>query len=419
MSDDLPEPSDEQPDPSDPFSQIPMFGDLFKLFQNQSTPDWSGARQMAISIASGGESQPNVDPLERIAYENLLRIAELQISNATGLTVSSGGAPLALEVVTRTEWATQTIDTYRPIFERLTESLSAAPPPADTTDPSAAFLAPLMAMMGPMMLNMTAGSMVGHLAQRSLGTYDLPIPRNNDDTLIVVGHNVEEFRTSWSIDEDDMRLWVCLNEVAHHAVFRVPHVRERLLELLGDHASGFHPNPNALEDKMRDVDLGGDMSGLQDLFGDPEVVLGAVQSDIQRALLPQISALVATIEGYVDHIMDTVGRGLIGSYQMLSEAQRRRRVEADQSDRFVEQLLGLELTQEQYERGTDFINGIIERRGGDVLHRLWESPDTLPTPAEINAPGLWLARIDGELSGDGAGELNMPDIEIPDDLSGL
>ncbi len=422
MSDDLPQSSDddgnddEQPNPADPFSQIPMFGDLFKMFQNQSTPDWSGARQMAVTIASGGESQPNVDPLERIAYENLLRIAELQIANATGLTVSSGGAPLSLEVITRTEWATRTIDTYRPIFERLTESLSANPPATDPSDPSAAFLAPIMAMMGPMMLNMTAGSMVGHLAQRSLGTYDLPIPRDlQGETLIVVGSNVEEFRDAWSVDVDDMRMWVCLNEVAHHAVFRIPHVRERLLELLGDHASGFNPNPAALEDKMQSIELSGDMSGLQDLFGDPEVVLGAVQSDIQRAILPQISALVTAIEGYVDHIMDKVGGGLVGSYQMLSEAQRRRRVEADQSDRFVESLLGLELTQDHYDRGAQFIAGIIDRGGEDVLARLWESADTLPTPAEIDAPGLWLARVEG----DAAGDLAMPDIEIPDDLSGL
>lgn len=418
MSDDLPEPSDEDeqgPDPTDPFSQIPMFGDLFKLFSNQSSPDWSGARQMAITIASGGESQPNVDPLERIAYEELLRIAELQIVNATGLTISSGGSALSLEVITRTEWASRTIDTYRPIFERLTESLSANQAPIDTADPSAAFLGPIMAMMGPMMLNVTAGSMVGHLAQRSLGTYDLPIPRDDGDTLVVVGENVEEFRDEWSIDVDDMRLWVCLNEVAHHAVFRIPHVRSRLLELLGDHASGFNPNPTALEDKMRNVELTGDMSGIQDLFGDPEVVLGAVQSDIQRAILPQISALVAAIEGYVDYIMDSVGSGLIGSYQMLSEAQRRRRVEADQSDRFVEQLLGLELTQEQYDMGSKFIAGLVERGGDDVLVRLWESTDTLPTPAEIAAPGLWLARVAGESSE----ELTMPEIEIPDDLSGL
>jgi uncharacterized protein (DUF2342 family) len=58
---------------------------------------------------------------------------------------------------------------------------------------------------------------------------------------------------------------------------------------------------------------------------------------------------------------------------------------------------------------------IVERAGDDGLARLWESADTLPTPAEVDAPGLWLARI-GFIDED----LELPeDFEIPDDLSDL
>ncbi len=73
---------------------------------------------------------------------------------------------------------------------------------------------------------------------------------------------------------------------------------------------------------------------------------------------------------------------------------RRRRVTADPSDRFVERLLGLELSQTQYERGSAFIEGIVERAGREAIDRLWLSERELPTPAEVDAPGLWLARID-------------------------
>jgi uncharacterized protein (DUF2342 family) len=37
---------------------------------------------------------------------------------------------------------------------------------------------------------------------------------------------------------------------------------------------------------------------------------------------------------------------------------------------------------------------VVERGGDDALARLWSEPRTLPTPAEVDAPGLWLARID-------------------------
>ena len=136
------------------------------------------------------------------------------------------------------------------------------------------------------------------------------------------------------------------------------------------------------------------MNDLQRSFGDPEMLLGAMQSPTQRALLPAYETLIAAIVGYVDHIMDTVGTSLLSNYSMLSEALRRRRVEADPSDRFVERLLGLELTQATYDRGTAFVHGVIERAGSTGLERLWESEQTLPTPNEIEAPGLWLARIE-------------------------
>jgi putative hydrolase len=136
------------------------------------------------------------------------------------------------------------------------------------------------------------------------------------------------------------------------------------------------------------------MPDLQSLFGDPETLLGAIQSPEQQQLLPQLEALVAVIVGYVDHVMDGIGGGLIGTYSMLTEALRRRRVEVAPSDRFVERLFGLELTQPQYDRGAAFVEGVAERAGDAGLGRLWESERTLPTPAEVDAPGLWLARID-------------------------
>jgi uncharacterized protein (DUF2342 family) len=48
----------------------------------------------------------------------------------------------------------------------------------------------------------------------------------------------------------------------------------------------------------------------------------------------------------------------------------------------------------QYERGRSFVNGVVERAGEEGLARLWHSVRELPIPAEVDAPGLWLERID-------------------------
>jgi uncharacterized protein (DUF2342 family) len=73
---------------------------------------------------------------------------------------------------------------------------------------------------------------------------------------------------------------------------------------------------------------------------------------------------------------------------------RRRRVETGRADRFVERLFGLNLTQARFDLGESFVEGVVERAGEDGLARLWGRVEDLPTPAELEAPGLWLARID-------------------------
>jgi putative hydrolase len=262
-------------------------------------------------------------------------------------------------------------------------------------DPSTAWLSGLLAAMAPMMAGITTGTMVGRLALRSLGTYDLPIPRDGDELLVVVP-NVEAFAADWSLPAADLRLWICLHEVAHHAVLGVPHLRAALTDLLTRHAGAFRNDGSALQDQLGDIDLTSGPEALARLQEslNPEMVLGAVRSPEQEALLPHLEALVAVVIGYVDHVMDDIGSTLIGSYRQVTEAARRRRVGTGDADRFVERILGLDLTVEQVDRGSAFVAGVVDRSGSEGLGRLWATGRNLPTPSEVDAPGLWLARID-------------------------
>ncbi len=414
---------------SNPFEGMPFFGDLLKMLGTQGPVQWDGARQLALSIATGGEGEPNVDPMERIRFEQLARVADLQVAKATGLSTSTTGRSVTITPVTRTQWTLATLDAYKPLIERMAVALHPpteggpglpAPLPGEelSGDPTEAWLGQIMGLLSPMLLGMTTGSLVGHLATRSFGLYDLPVPRPAGDDLLVVAANVEAFAQDWSMDGDDLRLWVCLHQLTHHAVLGVPHVRARLQQLLDEFAGAFESDPDALGTKLGELDIdptGGDpMARFQELMGDPEVVLGAVRSPRQLDLLPQLEALVTVVVGYVDHVMDSVGGGLIGSYGQVTEAVRRRRVEASASDRFVERLLGLELTQEVFDRGRAFVDGIVERAGAEGLERLWSSAEVLPTPNEVAAPGLWLARIDLGTDDLGTDDLGTDDLGTDD-----
>ena len=386
--------SSSGPEGGNPFEGLPMFGDLARLFSRQGPVNWDVARQTATWLATDGQAEPNVDPLERIRLEELVRVADLHVSSTTGLDTSIAGGILSILPVSRGDWALHSLEAYRPFLERLATSLSTSgggdDEPADATTQ---LLGDLGKMLGPVLLGMQSGFMLGHLSRRALGQYDLPLPRLPADQLLVVPANLDAFADQWSLAADDLRMWVCLQEVTHHAVLGRPHVRARLEQLINEYVSRFEVDPEALEASLGNLDPT-DAAGLQAVLGNPETLLGAMRSPGQQETLSRIETLTAVIEGFVDHVMDTTGRGLIGSYGQLTEALRRRRVEATDGERFAARLLGLELGRGQYERGTTFVRGVVERAGESGLARLWASERELPTPAELDAPGLWLARID-------------------------
>ena len=384
----------------DPLGGLPLFGDLARMLRQQLSSQsgggqWEMARQFGVQVATEGRTEANVEPLVRMRLEELARVAELHVASVTGLQVPTTGSGL-IEAVTRTGWVTRSLTDLRALLERLSSSLGrpaqGAPEPGDPL----AMLAPLLDMMAPMMVGLSAGSMVGNLARRSFGQYDLPVPRPLDKPVLLVPANIDSFASDWSLPVDDVRLWVCVHELAHHTILGVPHIRQRLDDLLGEYASGFDPGGGDLGGRLDELDPGSldDPEALAGMLGSPDVLLGALRSPAQEAMLPALEAIVAVVVGYVDHVIDVVGDRVLGDDGQLTEALRRRRVEASGADRFVERLLGLELTQVQYDRGRRFVDGVIERAGAGALNRLFEAEQNLPTPAEVDAPGLWLARID-------------------------
>lgn len=388
-----------------PFSGLPFFGDMAKAMASQGPLQWDVARQTAMMTAlSGATSEPNVDPAARLGIEQLVPIADLHVRNQTGLDTAAADKDPRVVVVNRSMWVHHTLESYKPLFNELAQSLSAAPATNSTEielpqdDPMINMMASLNKMMAPAMMGMSVGTMVGQIALRTFGQYDLPLPREPRDQILIVVSNIDEFASDWSLATNDMRMWVLIHELTSHAVLTSPHIREALSTALSSYIAAFSPNPHALMDRLTNMDLGtGDpMAMMQKFLTDPTIILGAVRSTSQQTQAPALDAKIAAIIGYIDHAVDAVSASLLGGSSQISEAVRRRRVEASPSDTFVEQLLGLRLTRNQVQRGHDFATGVVERAGQSGLSAMFASPDNLPTPSELDAPGLWLARLNIE-----------------------
>ncbi|MEY4873344.1 MAG: hypothetical protein RJB41_46 [Actinomycetota bacterium] len=392
-----------------PFAGIPLFGDLAKAMAGQGPLQWDVARQVAISTATNGtNTEANVDPSSRVSLEQLAPIADMHVRNYTGLTTGTNrdtGTALPNIVVTNhSTWVHHTLESYKPLFTQLATALSnpnVETPQAGTeldteTDQITAMMSSLNKMMAPAMMGMSIGSMIGQLSLRAFGQYDLPIPREPRNQLLLVAGNVEQFANDWSIAVDDMRMWVLIHELTSHAVLSVDHVRDSINQQISKYIAGFRPNPNALMERLTTMDLGttDPMAMMQKFLTDPTIILGAVRSPEQERQAPVLDAMIASIIGYIDHSVDAMEALVLGGGAQIAEAVRRRRVESAPHDSFVEQLLGLRLTRQQVERGHGFASGVTERAGHDGLSQLFNKAGNLPTPNELDAPGLWLARIE-------------------------
>ena len=396
-------------DPSQ-FSGGPL-GDLLRnlarLLTAQGPLNWDVARQLAAWTATEGAAEPNPDPLARLNMEELLRVADMHVAEATGMATSRRGW-LGLASVTRTEWASRTLQSWKPVLTQLASSLNSGatsmsggttgtsdeePPLGGQDNPMDQLLGNLPQVIGPLVLGAQAGAMVGHLASRAMGQYDMPMPAPAGDELMAVTDAIDGFAKEWGLTPEDVRMYVCLRDVTHHAVLTRPHVAKVLEDHLMAYAGAFHVPMDAIEQRLGNIDPN-DLTSFQESLGDPEVFFGEIQSDEQRRLLVPFRAFLATLAGYTDFVLDKVGQRLVGSYPLISEAFRRRRLEDGPGQRVLGKLLGIELDQETIDRGHAFVQGVVERAGEEALAGLWASAASLPTPAEVDAPGLWLARTE-------------------------
>ena len=379
-------------------SGIPFFDQIAKAMSSAGPVQWDMARQFAMMTATNSNVEPNVEPTARIAVQQLSPVADLHVRDVTGLSTSDTTQPPVIDVVTRSTWTHHTLDAFKFYFSDFLGNASSASNESGLeleSNGMDAMMANLTKMMAPAMLGMSVGSMIGQLSLRAFGQYDLPIPREPKSQLLFVARNSEEFAEDWSIKVEDMQMWLLIQELTFHALFRISFIRNAITNSVKQHVAGFRPNPNALGQRLTNIDVSNTDPAaiMQQLLGDPTMLLGNERSAPQRALAPKLDAMISAIVCYVDHVVDTVASRILGNGAQISEAFRRRRVESSTQDQYVEQLFGIYLTDDQVDRGQRFIAGVIERAGENGLAKLWTRDGNLPTPNEIAAPGLWIERI--------------------------
>jgi putative hydrolase len=370
-------------------------------------------------VALEGQTEPPVAAEDRARMGEVASAAEQRVLAETGEPPPSRSVAL----LGRAEWADQALQSLQPVLEKLAVSLQGEPPDpgeaGDRPNPLAGLfgtgpagpgtggepgagdsgptgvnpLAGMLGALGPLLLGVQCGFLVGQLAQSLLSEHDFLLPIADPPRPALVVPNLEAFHQAWSIPADDLRFYLALGEAVRSRIVTRPWVRERLVRLATEYVSSFRIDPSALEAQLGSIDLS-DPSSFEGPMLDPDALLGAMQSPEQLAVLERFQLTTAVLESYADSVVERLAEPMIKSLSTIREAVRRHRVERSEADRFIQRLLGLDPSRRLHDQAAAFCRGVEERAGAAALDRLLEGESLLPTPAELEAPGLWLARIE-------------------------
>jgi putative hydrolase len=370
-----------------------LLGDLLKAMGGTPAAAWfDAAKALAVSVVADEHESYNPDPVARIKLEELARVVSLHVAEVTGDAVDA-----VVEPVTRAAWGVAALTSWRPRLEPLVASASAQPASSDAlddehADAATAMLAKFASSMGPMFLGLQVGSTAGHLAERALGSSAFPLPWPDASHALVVVRNLDQFAEDWSLDHDAVAAFTIARELAMRAVYSRPAIASHVEALLDAATAAQMSMQKSLLDRL------GDAEGVEDLsrmLGDPE----AFVEGLWGHELPEggrahdaLNAVVTAISAYVDEVASVVAAKILGDAARLAEAWHRHRTGDSKGAEAAAAMFGVDLSKERVDLGAAFIAGVIERDGFDALGRLAASAEGLPTPAEIVAPGLWLAR---------------------------
>lgn len=312
--------------------------------------------------------------------------AEEEVGRFTGL-VPAQRLPDP-EAVRREAWAEANVETLAellaPVGDRLEQRLVSAGP-----------LAGALRVAAQATLAAEVGLVVGFLATRVLGQYDLSLlGHERAPRLLFVSANIAAAAREMEVDGESFMAWIALHEVTHAFQFAgVGWLRRHLGGLLESYLE-------TVDVRIRRGSAGGlpslpDPARLVEAFREGGLA-ALVQTREQRAIMDRVQAGMAVVEGYSEHVMDALGAEVVPGYPGLREAMERRRTSRSAPERILFRLLGLDMKMRQYELGRRFCTAVVEQAGMVALNQVWSAPEALPTLSELEAPAVWLARVERE-----------------------
>jgi coenzyme F420 biosynthesis associated uncharacterized protein len=373
--------------------------------------DWDTAISTGVRFAKQGPQVSLTDARAVVAeLRGLTTVVQQPVREVTQLTSQGSVGPVA--VVDRPGWIKANVGGFQVVLEPLADKLSER----GNSMPGGQ----VIGSVGARVTGVQAGLILAYLSSRVLGQYELFLPPGEGEApagrangangvngstaaanggagtsgvgrLTLVAPNIVMVERELGVDPHDFRRWVCLHEETHRVQFTsVPWLRGYVQGMMTEFLLASDLDASAIVDRLRSAAgaVAGAVRG-----GDGESLMEAMQTPAQRELLDKLTAVMTLVEGHGDYVMDAVGPQVVPSVAEIREKFSQRRGSAGRMEQILRRILGIDLKMKQYEQGSKFVAEVVAEAGMAGFNRVWTSPETLPTRAEMAKPADWLARI--------------------------
>ncbi|MGI8913821.1 MAG: zinc-dependent metalloprotease [Chloroflexota bacterium] len=354
--------------------------------------DWDRVRTVAVAVATRGRRHATVAAeVRRVEFQDYIARTEPLIAAYLHTTLSQ---PLqTIYVFDRAEWLDANIRNFRELFEPLERVYGTLLRRVATQS-----LAPLAGMVNGVAVSAQMGVLLGSLARRVLGQYDVALLGREpllSGKLYFVEENIAATERLLGIPSEQFRLWIGLHEATHAYEFEAhPWLAEYLNGRIAEHMQALTEEVGQLRVSLDPESAQQMVKRVASRLGDRGHWLELFMSDQQKDLFRQLQALMCLLEGYSNHVMDHIGATLMPDYALIKERFEARRSKQTRLDKIWNKITGLEMKLEQYVLGETFVNAVVAERDVEFMNRAFVSPWTLPDMTEIREPGRWIRRMD-------------------------
>lgn len=377
------------------------------IHSSDQNMDWELARQIAVRIA--GDEPLYRSYLAAGLHEDFAQatpLAEELVQVETRLESSAGAARAV--VINRAAWIDANIVSFRrllrPVLGPAVEvddtksSMSGVSKSGSGVSISGVSMFGVMAKLVSKLGAAELGTVLGWMARRVLGQYDLLLATDDDDdadthgdVVYYVGPNILTTEKRFAFPPSEFRLWLALHELTHRSQFTgVPWLRGHFLGLVTELVETSEPDIGCISAGLRTI-ITERRAGRNPLA---EGGLAAVfATEHQRGLINQVGGMMSLVEGHGDATMARAAVGHVPSADRFHQVMHHRRNSGRGVTRLLQKLMGIEAKLLQYQAGEDFIAAIEAERGDRAVDRIWQSAQFLPSLAEIRDPNVWMARV--------------------------